>query len=42
MFAMMVSSVLARMSGDRDRIDAVVELLRATLGGAPLCEEIPT
>lgn len=40
-FALMLSSVRAGMDEDRDRIDAVVALLRTALGGAPRRDEIP-
>ncbi|MEN9647022.1 MAG: hypothetical protein RL238_3691 [Actinomycetota bacterium] len=40
-FAMMLSSVRAGMSEDRDRIWAAFELLRASLGGAARRDEIP-
>ena len=41
-FSMMLSSVRAGMSEDRDRIWAAFELLRTALGGPATRDEVPS
>jgi len=41
MFALIVSSVRAGMADDLDRVWAVVEVLRSSVGGPPSETEIP-